>query len=254
MDNRGLTLLAGVGLGAGLLYLLDPRMGRSRRAFMRDQAYGMWNEAREGWDALSQDVGNRASGLMAEARSRLGGGQGSDPGLCERVRAHLGRAVSHPGAVEVTAQDGRVTLSGPVLADEAPHLLSCVRAVPGVKGVEDRLQVHRQAGNVPALQGGRPRPGQRWELLQDNWSPTTRLLVGLAGGGLLSYGLTQDAPWACALGTLGLGMVAAGLTNRGVRELVPESVRHPFPPGQGGGRAPSRQAEGLTSVAHGTGV
>jgi len=224
MEDRGLALLAGVGVGAGLMYLFDPRMGRSRRTYVRDQARSLWQEAREGLDTLSQDVSNRASGLAAEARSRLTGEDVSDEVLCQRVRSYLGRVVSHPGAIKVTAQGGRVTLSGPVLGDEAAQLLSGVRSVPGVKDVENRLQVHRQAGNVSALQGGRSRPGQRWELLQENWSPTTRLLVALAGGGLLAYGFTQDAPWACVVGGVGLGMIASGLTNYGVRDLLPEGT------------------------------
>jgi len=36
-----------------------------------------------------------------------------DDVLVERVRAHLGRAVSHPHAVDVGAADGVVTLRGP---------------------------------------------------------------------------------------------------------------------------------------------
>jgi hypothetical protein len=31
-----LSLLAGIGIGAGLMYLLDPERGRSRRAYLRD--------------------------------------------------------------------------------------------------------------------------------------------------------------------------------------------------------------------------
>ena len=84
-------------------------------------------------------------------------------------------------------------------------------------------------------------------------------LLGLATGLRIGWALVNkqslvSTAMILALGSLGLGMVAAGLSNRGVRDLLPVSVRHPFPPGPGGGRAPSPQAEGLTSVAHGTGV
>jgi hypothetical protein len=39
-----------------------------------------------------------------------------DAVLAERVRTELGRLVSHPGAIIVTATQGRVTLSGAVPA------------------------------------------------------------------------------------------------------------------------------------------
>src|SRR5436305_3939020 len=118
MGDRGLALLAGVGVGAGLMYLLDPQTGRRRRALVRDQAYHVWNEAQDGWDTLRSDVRNRAYGLASETRSRFAREEVGDPVLCERVRARLGRVVSHPRAIDVTAQDGRVTLSGDILADE----------------------------------------------------------------------------------------------------------------------------------------
>jgi hypothetical protein len=161
MDERALTLAAGIGVGAGLMYLLDPQGGRRRRARVRDQVHHLWNESREGWHALGQDVRNRATGWAAEARSRWTPRDVDDRVLCERVRSDLGQVVTHPRTIEVTARDGRVTLSGPILVGEAAHLLRCVRAVPGVKDVEDRLQIHRGAENLSALQGGRPRPGPR---------------------------------------------------------------------------------------------
>jgi hypothetical protein len=252
MDERVLTLAAGIGVGAGLMYLLDPQVGRRRRARVRDQAQHFWNEAQEGWDVLGEDVRNRATGWVADARSRWTPRDVDDRVLCERVRSHLGRVVSHPRAIEVTARDGLVTLSGPILVGEVGQLLRCVRAVPGVKDVEDRLQIHRGAENLSALQGGRPRPGPRWELFQDRWSPTTRLLVTLAGGGLLAYGFTQHFPLACVVGSFGLGLMASGLTNRGVRDLVPDHLTdwlpEPAQPASGMARGMAAAAMGVTGA------
>ena len=69
MDDRALSFLAGLGLGAGLMYALDPQAGRRRRALARDKAQHLWKEAREGWDDLQRDVTNRATGLAAQARA-----------------------------------------------------------------------------------------------------------------------------------------------------------------------------------------
>src|SRR5690606_41858308 len=79
----------------------------------------------------------------------------------ERVRAQLGRLVSHPGAITVTAHAGDVTLSGQILAAEHQTLLSAVRAMAGVNRVDDRLQAHESPGNIPELQGGSPSCGRR---------------------------------------------------------------------------------------------
>ena len=43
--------------------------------------------------------------------------------------------------------------------------------------------------------------------------------IGL-GAGLLAYGLTMKAPWACVVGTLGLGLVAASVANVPVGEWI----------------------------------
>src|SRR5262245_1423665 len=112
--DRTIAFLAGAGLGAGLMYVLDPQMGRRRRALVRDKAVGLAHQAQDAAEVVAKDAANRARGLASGDLSVLAGGK---------------RALSHP------------------------------------------------------LRGG--------------WSPTARALMGLAGGGLVLYGLTQEAPTAC---------------------------------------------------------
>jgi len=171
-------------------------------------------------------VRNRARGLAAEMRSLVSSEEVSDEKLVARVRSRMGRFVSHPSAIEVRADQGRVTLSGPILAHEVDDLLSNISSVPGVTEIDDQLEVHKQAGDVPGLQGGRPRPGDRFELMQENWSPTARLLVGAAGGALAVYGLSRRDPLSLGLGTIGIGLLARGITNTEMKRLI----------GVGGGR------------------
>jgi uncharacterized membrane protein len=57
-------------------------------------------------------------------------------------------------------------------------------------------------------------------LWSGHMSPTTRTLVGLAGGGLFLYGLTQKAPLACILGTVGLALAAEAFTNASMRDIA----------------------------------
>jgi len=66
-----LTLLGGLGLGAGLMYLLDPDDGRRRRALARDKAVHGLKVGGKALRKTSADLGNRTRGLVADARSRL---------------------------------------------------------------------------------------------------------------------------------------------------------------------------------------
>jgi uncharacterized membrane protein len=125
----------------------------------------------------------------------------------------IGRYVSHPHAIEVEASDGEVALSGPVLAHEVPALLGAVKGVSGVRRVSNQLIVHKEPGNISSLQGGVPRRGQRFELLQDNWSPAARLVVGTIGLGLLLRG--------GLIGRLGgAALLARAITNLDFATLI----------------------------------
>ena len=219
--NRELTLLAGgIGLGAAFMYMLDPDRGRRRRALVRDKLASAANKTPDAIGATARDLRNRARGLAAQAGSVFSIEEVSDEVLVARVRSWMGRVVSHPHAIEVAADQGRVRLSGPILASEVDDLLSCVRGVSGVTEVDDQLEAHDQAGNVPGLQGGVARPGDRFELMQENWSPTARLLAGAAGGALAAYGFSRRDPLSLALGAVGVGLLARGVTNMEMKQLL----------------------------------
>jgi hypothetical protein len=103
-----------------------------------------------------------------------------DDVLVERVRPRLGRASSHLRAIDVLAWDGVVTLRGPILRHELKPVLRAVERVPGVRRVVSELDEHRQAGNIPALQGGSTPAEARPDVLQRNWSPSTRVVAAAA--------------------------------------------------------------------------
>jgi len=208
-----MRVLTGLGLGAGLMYFFDPNNGRRRRARLRDQGLHMMREIEEGVGVVSRDLKNRTRGLTAEARSMFAEDHAPDQTIEARVRSAMGRVVSHPRAIRVSAHDGRVSLSGPILASEVECLINTARCVRGVRGVENQLEVHPQAGGHPALQGGTSRHGVRPALLQENWSPTTRLLVGLTGVVLGLKMMRRPGLTGLAIGALGAGLAASGLAN-----------------------------------------
>jgi uncharacterized membrane protein len=118
------------------------------------------------------------------------------------------------------AQDGFLTLRGPALADEADRVVTAMGRVRGVRGVENQLQPHASAEGVSALQGNPPPREPRMELLQENWSPATRLLAS-AGGGLLGlYGMRHGGVTGLLLSAIGMGTALRGLTNVPPRRLL----------------------------------
>jgi hypothetical protein len=210
--KRALTWL---GLGAGLMYYLDPDRGRSRRTRVRDRILHLLKELDAAVGATAHDLTNRTHGLIAEARSVLIHHQDHTPDgvVVARVRSKLGRVVSHPHAIVVTAHRGHVALAGPVLACEVDRLRSAVASVRGVTSVEDRLQVYWQPGDHPALQGGTRRAGEPLESWQKTWPPTMRLLAGTAVG-VAALGIAGHRKWAgLTLGALGIGLVAHELAD-----------------------------------------
>jgi uncharacterized membrane protein len=218
MDRHQLTMLSGIGVGAALMYAFDPDRGKRRRARARDKLVSATDKGADALSATARDLRNRLRGVYASATAN--NEEASDEVLIARVRSKMGRIVSHPSAIEVTSDQGQITLSGPILAHEVNDLLTIVEKIPGVVNVDNRLDVHKQAGDVPALQGGTNRPGDRFELMQDNWSPTARLLTGAAGGALAVYGIVRRNPACLIVGTVGVGLLLRGVTNLEMKRLT----------------------------------
>ena len=64
-----IAALAGLGLGAGLMYLLDPDRGNRRRALIRDKMTRLNRQTQETISGRAKDISNRAKGLLHEAKS-----------------------------------------------------------------------------------------------------------------------------------------------------------------------------------------
>jgi len=217
--NKGLAILGSLGIGAGLMYLLDTDKGRRRRARLRDKASHALNESRRSMRITAKDFRNRVRGISAGAKTLVKKTPVSDEVLVERVRSRMGRVVSHPHSINVTADNGRVTLSGPIFKNEVPRLIVTASSIPGVTGVENVLEAHVEAGDVPGLQGGPPRR-ERYESMKDNWSPTAKVIAGATGGALLVYGAKHPKVLGAAAGVLGAGLIARTVANN-------ETIRGP---------------------------
>lgn len=163
-----LALLGGMAAGALAMYLSDPEQGPRRRAVAQDAVRGVTGRASGAVSSAWRDASSRLSGWQ-ESASRMIGQRSAKPidnhVLEARVRAKLNRAVSNASAIEVHADAGRVTLSGPVVAQERDFVLDLVQAIPGVEAVRARLD--EGEGNFPTV-------------------PVLSVLA-LAGGAILGY-------------------------------------------------------------------
>jgi osmotically-inducible protein OsmY len=155
--NKGAALIGGVGLGAALMYFFDPDRGKKRRALVRDKVEAAGNKVEMAAGKVSRDLRNRCYGMMAETKSLFRHEEAADEVLVDRVRAKLGRYPVHTGAIDITANEGTVTLSGQILGSEVQKVVRAAGLVRGVKGIDNQLEVLSEAGDIPALQGA-PQP------------------------------------------------------------------------------------------------
>lgn len=204
---NGLAMwLAGAAIGAAAMYFSDPRQGRRRRALLRDRLYSISLDALDARDAKMRDLGNRIEGMRAKFWHAI---EGSGPApseqvLCARLRTLMGRVVSHPHAISVTADGGHVVLSGAILADEREILLAEAYKVPGVAAIEDRLSAYASPIGVPSLQGHHRAADQ------PSWNPALKALAG-AGGILGAFGLTRRNSGGLLLAGAGLAVLGRAL-------------------------------------------
>jgi hypothetical protein len=202
--------------------LLDPSRGRRRRALIRDKTSSLLHQSQDAMGKVARDAKNRARGIAAEAWHMMHKEETPDNSVLEaRVRAKLGRTVSHPGAISVTADNGSVTLSGPILSDEMDALTSAICRVTGVREVIDQLEPHEYP-DIPSLQGGRHR-AERPEWRQSTWSPAIRFASIAWGAGMIAFGVARRDVIGAAAGAAGAYCLIRGITNHPISDMMPEA-------------------------------
>jgi uncharacterized membrane protein len=174
------------------MYLLDPRLGRRRRALARDKAVKVARQLARDANLALRDLAHRAQGVVAESRRAFRHDHADDHTIEQRVRAQLGRHVAHAHGVHVRSAGGIVILSGPVTADERDDLITAVRKVPGVCGISNNLFVTDRGGASGGAAHAHPhrphRPHRRQTL-----TPADRGVSTLAGAGLATRGLSNGS-------------------------------------------------------------
>jgi uncharacterized membrane protein len=187
IDMRASLALTAALFGAAGMFLLDPTEGRRRRAVLRDR--------------------------VAHGAARLTTREVSDAVLLDRVRTRLGRVVSVPHAVAVSARDGAVTLTGTVSPHEHGRLVLAASLVPGVVDVVDHLESRVELG---AGERGRSRD----VFMPHRWSTRARTLAAGLGGALVLFALIDRRARSFIPAAAGTALIARSATNRPMRQLL----------------------------------
>jgi hypothetical protein len=147
--NRTAALLSGAGLGAGLMYFLDPKRGRQRRARIREKMIRFSHDIQDVQDTVRRDMRNRMHGLAAGDLTVLVGGKNA-------VRNNPLRGSWSPtGRALLGLIGGGLFLSG--LMREAPT--ACVLGTAGLAmiieaatnaGIDDIAHIPEKVSKIAA--------------------------------------------------------------------------------------------------------
>jgi len=224
--SRGFGIAAVLGafaLGGAATYFLDVDHGRRRRGRIRDLAVHLGREAQDAVGKGSRDLSHRVAGSFAELAHTFSKADAHLDGevLAARVHSAIGRACSHPHAIDVSIGDGRVTLRGPILASEADEVCRLAAHVRGVRAVDGSgLERHTTAERVSALQGPSRMHRRGAARARREWRPASRLLGGAAGASMLLSGLGRAGLVGRALTLGGGGLLARAAFNLPFSRLV----------------------------------
>lgn len=185
--KRTVSVISGVVIGAGLMYMADPQQGARRRAIGRDRAAHVFRRRALVLRGLVRHLGNRARGALAVVHPD-GHADVPEQALVARIRSKIGHVVSHPHQVEVTVSQGHLVLAGHVLETELHRLLKTVEGVPGVASVKHTLTVHQSPEHVMALEPRRIATNHRAGRV------VAAAFAGLAAGVLLARTSWSTSP------------------------------------------------------------
>jgi hypothetical protein len=120
-------------------YFFDPDKGRGRRAKTRDMTSARMRRSSDSARKMRVRAENKAQGVRAEMRPRVGEADFNDPTLAQKIQSEVLRGPDFPkGKVNVNVENGRVVLRGELdRPEQIKALEAAVAAVPGVREVEN---------------------------------------------------------------------------------------------------------------------
>lgn len=159
-DGRPMGLLiAGIGLGAAAVWLLDPRIGRQNRALLRDKFISseklVTRDLSEALQRKAEYTSGKLAGLGYEARkmAHLVEQQAPpdlDQYLKARIESEIFRDPTIPkGDINIDAAGGRVTVRGTVASTEMMNQI--LDSIDKVEGVREVVSLMKTPTPVPSM-------------------------------------------------------------------------------------------------------
>jgi len=146
-----LTAVGCCAIGAGIMYIVDPRLGRARRAWLLDKSRSIVNRTGKSFYRTGRHMTNKAKGVVAETR---GAGQDLYQDLVARVQSSIKGMLNNPSDVQVTSDmGGTVTLAGRLASEQCDRVVRMVESVPGVCAVVNRIERIAAGTTAPRSQG-----------------------------------------------------------------------------------------------------
>ncbi len=139
------TTIAAATAGAAVAYWMDPDRGAARRAKAKSQSAARWRDLLSAMNARIEYQKGVARGVKHDVASAFREDREfGDYELLQKVRSEaLGpwkQRTGHTGDVDVTAEEGEVTVEGSIEESDQRHgLLQLIENVEGVLTVTDRL-------------------------------------------------------------------------------------------------------------------
>lgn len=142
--TRFVYAIGGAAAGAAAVFLLDPRMGRTRRAELVQRSGAAVRRFQRQAERQAAHAASQARAVKEQATHLRVEDQSPTPErLKERVESQLFRDPSIPKAgINVNVERDAVVLRGRV-ADEATHerVVTAASRIQGVERVDDRISV-----------------------------------------------------------------------------------------------------------------
>jgi len=209
-----IAALSGIALTAAGAYLFDPDSGKRRRSELGDRCKRAAKRINDQAHTLGDGISHQYKDVSSRARSWFSSEERKDKALARRVRIDLWRAVPDTQKVGATAHEGEIILHGDVLAKEHQHVLDVVRSVEGVRNVADHLteraDIPKPAGRARLQQGY---VTVRNNLMQEKWTPPTRVCSSALGLGLMGWGVQHRNAVGIAGALAGAALVLRSASN-----------------------------------------